>query len=452
METATNHIDEAELIPPEKAPPEALQTAFPKLLRSLGAIVLIASAIAFACQSWSGMNAMNRYYTFYLFSVILTGAGIFCGVRLQEAKGARTFLALATAFLPAHFIQLGAFILHQIIGTPPKLHPFFVLQAASPSQVIVALAIAIPTLSGIAFGGFSALARVRARAMTAVYVVTNLLLLLPTRDADLIGLLSLSLFVAILGFVAQSCADEPLLKNWEGRLAQGLLFLPVGCLMARNVVLYAPTALFVSTLAVAGAVVMLRAARTAKSCQLQLRLQDLGMILGGIASYAFVCGTLFNPRFGAIAEFCLENQRELSLPLAVLPISATMTALSLIVKQRGDRYRLAASWIAILTVLYQLFTVHGILASLLCVLVSVGTIAVAFAIQDRGLLISGSAGFAFGLLYHVRYATTLYAINPWLSLAVPGVMIILSASFVERKYPEILARYAALRSQIERWA
>lgn len=459
MNTTSEALHEAEYVPhngefPPGGPPkpESLQTTFPRLLRGLGATVLVASAIAFACQSWSGMDAMHRYYTFFVFTVILSGAGIFCALRLGEAKGARTFFALATAFLPAHFIQLGAFILHQVMGTPPQIHPFFVLKAASPYEVIVALSIALPSLAAVSYAGFSALARVQARLLTVLYLIVNLLLLLPTRDGDLIGLLALGTFLVISGILVERCAAEPLLRNWEGRLAQLLLYSPIACLIARNMVLYSPTALFHCAVATAGAIVLLRGAREAQSSLVQLRLQDLGMISGGYAAYSFVLGTAFNPRFGSIAQFCLDNAHELRFPLSVLPVSFALTVLSLTVKQRGERYRIAASWVAILCVLFQLFTVHGILASLLCILVSVGTIATAFAIEDRGLLYSGGLGFVVGLIYHVQYATTLYAINPWLSLAVPGVAIVLSASYVERRYADIIRRYGALKARIERWA
>jgi hypothetical protein len=87
--------------------------ALPALLRFLGAIVLVASAATFMLQSWPGMDHLMRYYSFLGFTVLLTGAGFFCGLRLKEDKGARTFLATAAAVIPVHFAQLGALIYSQ---------------------------------------------------------------------------------------------------------------------------------------------------------------------------------------------------------------------------------------------------------------------------------------------------------------------------------------------------
>jgi uncharacterized membrane protein len=83
----------------------------PKAMRWLGGIILTTAALTFIIQGWNDLNSIGRYYSFVQFSFVLTLCGIFCGVKVKEDKGARTFLGLATAMVPALFCQLGAMVL-----------------------------------------------------------------------------------------------------------------------------------------------------------------------------------------------------------------------------------------------------------------------------------------------------------------------------------------------------
>lgn len=424
----------------------------PRLLRWIGGIVLVASACSFVLHSWITMDAMRRYLTFLGFTGVLAAAGLFCGLKLREDKGARTFFALAAAFLPAHFLQLGAFLYHRVVGTPPGIPEFFVLQTPSLSVLLITLAVALPLLSAFAFLGFSSLARVEAAGLTGAYLLANAALLIPTRNPDVIGLAALGLFLVLTGFVSRLSIRSAIMHTFDGAVARGMLFVPVFLLVVRNLTLYDLTSLLLSALATAAAIFSFSAARKVLKSDWSGRLAErTGFVLTAVAWYYFVDGLLFNPALGSIAAYLEANRNDAMLPLFALPFAGLMAGISITIPERGAEYRRFAAWFAILAMVYQLFTVPGLISSLICVLTGAGTLVLAFETEERGLFYSGAFGLGAGLLYHLKYATELYALSPWLTLAIPGVLLILASSYIERNGAVLLERVRRLKQEVDGW-
>lgn len=411
-----------------------------RLLRILGAVVLVASAVTFAMQGWSGLDSLGRYYAFLVFTVVLSAAGVFCGLTLKEDKGARTFLGLGAAFLPAHFLQLGALLYSVVLGTPQHLHELFVLRAPSLLAAVLAAGIALPLLAGVAFFGLSALARSEARVLTAVYLTLNAFLLLPVREADYVALFSLGAFALLSGFEFRRFSRAAAMSTREGAMVRAMLAAPLFCLVGRSVALYPLSQFFGSImLAMLSFILLVAVPQWARNKEV-MRLCEFASFGSAAMSWVLLVGALG-----------FSDLPQLATPMTFLPMALIFSGMSLVVPSGGAGYRRLASWIAIGAVLVQLFTVPGLASSFLCIVTAVLTTVAAFTAEDRGLLVSGVFGLGAGLLYHLRYAVDFYTLSPWLSLALTGVLIVIGSSYLERNSGQINRQISAFRERIAGW-
>jgi hypothetical protein len=85
----------------------------PRMLRSIGAISLLAAISIFLLQGWESGNDVNRYLLLLGHTVGLAIIGFASGHWLGESKGARLLLIIALASVPANFAILGAFMYEQ---------------------------------------------------------------------------------------------------------------------------------------------------------------------------------------------------------------------------------------------------------------------------------------------------------------------------------------------------
>ena len=83
------------------------------MLRSLGAMLVVAATSTFMLQQWSDGSDVTRYLTLLALTALLAGAGFACGLGVRETRGARTFLELVIAAVPVHFAVLGGLLQSQ---------------------------------------------------------------------------------------------------------------------------------------------------------------------------------------------------------------------------------------------------------------------------------------------------------------------------------------------------
>lgn len=230
--------------------PQAFGKKFsvPQLLRFIGASVLIGAAITFMVEHWHNSNDISRYFQFLGFTAVLTLSGFLCGTRLSDDRGARTFLALAAAIVPAHFTVLGA-LLYSSNPLALKHHYDGYAHFVAPFQVAVLTAAgATLVLIPIVWTAMLALARPRAALLTGAYLATNSLLLIPTRDGNWMGLLVLVMTVATAAFDLYLLQPTTALHTREGTFARTMMAVPAAIMAGRIFNLYDVTDLFVSGL------------------------------------------------------------------------------------------------------------------------------------------------------------------------------------------------------------
>jgi hypothetical protein len=417
----------------------------PRLLRWIGGAVLVVAAFTFMLQSWESADDLARYYHFLAFTGVLTAAGFFCGLRIRDEKGARTFLGLAAGAVPIHFTVLGALLYSQFPWLSGFAHyPAYAhFTAPHPAAALATAAIGVVALVPVCWMAFLTLARPEAKRLTVAYMLANLTLLVPTRHPDVIGLLAFALLIGCLFFDRRYLLPAQGLRTLEGRFVRLLMGVPFAVLIGRTLNLYEPSSLFFAAwLASMAVTLFVLGPAMVKQKREAVLAQYVSLIPAGLACVALgdaVVGA-FNLHESAI------------LPLVCLPMAGTFAAMSLRTADGGARMRNLAALVAAGGMTAQLVFFPGVLSSVACLATAILATAYGYAAEQKGVLVSGAAALVFGLLYHLRYAAELYALSPWAALAALGIVTVVAASLLERHHGTLAAHVIELRSRIGGWS
>jgi hypothetical protein len=204
----------------ETKPPRAfgLSTMF----RAMGAAIFVLAGASFLVEGWTDPGVVSRQAAWAAGTLLMTVCGVLAIRRFRDAIGARVFLGLAAATIPAHFAQVGASVWAL---TTEKTGTVATVLAASAMLLGLAPPLAL---------GLSALVRRRARLLVALVFVTGLPLILPTRSGDVVALLGLAELLLCLGLEATVFRADAVFGTVEGIAARVLLFLPAVILLLRN--------------------------------------------------------------------------------------------------------------------------------------------------------------------------------------------------------------------------
>ena len=418
----------------------------PKLLRWIGGISLIGSAIAFLLGGWMEAAPLVRYYSFFALTVGISAAGIFCGLKLKEDKSARTFLALGTTFAPALFCQLGAIVYAQYMGTASQFSEYMRIFQFSPigiGMTALTVGIGMAALTTCSFFGFSAMARPQAKLMTGVFVLSNSLLLLPVRSDAVIAIIGIALLGSLITLDLTRFTKRAALRTWEGRAMRTLLFVPFALLMLRSLMLYRVTELNLGvTSAAIAALLFLGLPRATPSNGLKRLLRHVSLLPFGIATLS-----LSYPLF---VHFELQTLSETT-SFGALPYAGLLLYLSRHAKESAGSIRLLGVLLALSGSLLQLFNYGSLAAAFIALAASIGAIFLAYATRQKAILWLGCLSTIASLAYHIGDAALLYRSNLWLSLAATGVAVILAASYLERHWKDLLHRSQAIRARLHDW-
>lgn len=418
----------------------------PQILRWIGGISLLGSAATFLLGGWMEAEPLVRYYSFFALTSALSLAGVFCGLKLREDKGARTFLSLGTAFIPVLFCQLGAIVYAQFMGTTSQFSEYFQIFEFSPIGIpllAVTVIIALVSLSFYAFFGFSAMARPMAKKLTGLYLLANAALLIPMRNE--IGIAAIGfVLLAILAVIDRKVLSKPtVLRTWEGRAMRSLLFAPFGLLILRNVLLHDASSLLVGLFSASIAMLFFFGLPQATTNASWKRFfQHLSLLPLIVASVSIAFPFVENIRIHGIQEFTT---------FLVLPFSLLLIVLSRHSKESGRSFRFIGISIALIAGILQMADEGSLAASIISLAVAIGSTLYSYRIREKGLLYLGALGTLISLAFQIRYAVDFYQGNLWLSLAGTGVAVILAASYVERKWKTIIAQGKGMRGKLDDW-
>ncbi len=412
---------------------------FGTILRSLGAALIITAAICFMLNQWNTDSHILRYFSFLGLTSIICALGLFLGLNIKEEKAARTLLGLAATMVPINFLQLGGLIYSRVIAELPTGGPNpsyeslianrTITQWIAPDNwsVALALVVALPVLSVISGMAFKVFCRLRAKSLLTVFMLTNLSLLLPFRSPSVSICLACLMLLIVIEFLTRKLHSDATLKNREGELLQLMIPVPAILITLRTLTLYNSMidSFFIGVILISIAIAMVRHFPKLSSNELTKEsLQRFALpifiigwtlatrnIAGGFLTTAeqmlitFVPGALLTALIG---RFCEKHVRKEALVFALLQLILSQ-ALSYLVS--GD----------------SLSNVACLVSSVLGIIL--GTAMRASKTAKLSLII-----LALSLVLNIR-SSMLFEMNPWISLGILGVTVIL-LSVVWEKYSD----------------
>jgi len=418
----------------------------PQLLRWLGAIILFASAASFLIQGWGGWSSIYRYGYFLLFTLSLSAFGFGLGIKMRDAKGARTLLAIGAAFLPAHATQLGAMIYANFAGKADFGNhlSYLAFDPVPVTSMIIIMVIAAVVLVPVVYSGISAMARDKAGPLTAVYLASNFLLLLPFRNGSWVAVGCLLALVALLYLDRVIFQGETAMETWEGSAMRILPTVPVAVAVGRNLLLYPTTATMqaISLLAIAGLIVaagkMVSKKETGQLIQFLAILPTIG------------AGTLLASDISK--AFLTQQYQGL---VSIYTIAAGLIALGIYSVGTGRNYFRFAAAIALCVGFGEMMrfesffegTNIAIIASLICIVNSLITTIAGFELKDKAIFRFGLIALIGTLVYQLNFAYIFSWVSPWMALAGLGLAIVFASSLLETKGDFFKESYGNLKQR-----
>ena len=412
-----------------------------RILRSIGALIIVVSASTFLFQHWAPGNDLQRYLLLLGFTSVLSLGGLFCGLRLKENKGARTLLGLTLAVTPINFTIMGAMLFSQFSwdGAFARLPDYATWIAASPSMAILCAVGGAVILSPLCHLSFMALGHHRARFFSVAFALGNLTLLVPTRQPNLIAGVVVLLIATLTYAEVRYFSRETMLNTFEGRLSRVMLWVPALILVGRACYFYTPNQLFISAILTALATlsfVLLPQLTNKKSWQQAL--QTIGAIL---ASLAWL-------KLSILLASTWSFKDQWFIPCFTLPIVGLLSLISQYAIDAGRNYRRSAAIIAILGAVANLLLFPTLLTSFLCLIIAICVLCYGYLVEQKVIFFSGVVGAVMGLGYHLKTAFNFYSLTSWGSLMVLGVMIIIGASLLERNNGRLREKILQIRNQL----
>lgn len=405
------------------------------LLRWLGTGALALAAVVFLLQGLEDLDTMIRTYAYLLLIGALTACGIGTRTLFEDARSTRLLLGLAVALVPIQFAQLGGMLHSLASGEASGLGELFGFHALSAGTVGVVAGATVLLTPLAAFTGFAVLVRPAARLLTFVFVLQNLLLLLPWRDS-------------LGGFAVLAClgAVAPLLDHAlqgmqrrfatpEGRAVRAMLLVPLAIATVRlGFHIEAVTGLC-ALLAFWSAALIYIGRHHVESPSARELLYLPGALLAQLAWLGWVLLALMPDRFiGAVA---LVPAAAIFLAVARLSTFATV-------------YRLFATTClaaAALTLVLPGETAGALLGLGL----GLATLLYGYWRRDRSLVMAGPVITLMALAVLVLEAVVHVEVNSWVTLSAAGVLLVVGASAVERFGTTLVVRARHGWEEIRHW-
>ena len=394
-----------------------------RLLRITGAMAVIASMSAFLMQDWAGGSDLTRFYLMLVQTLLLAAGGFGLSFLMKENKGGRVFFGLSLISITANFTILGALIFSQVqwFGSVGEYPEFLTWTTTSISALSAASISALITMVPIAWFSYMVFSRQFAKQLLLLFVISNLLLLVPVRASLMVGVVVLAAVLFPLWSLRKKMFNETTLKTPEGMFAVATVFIPAFTMLVRSFWLYQVDELLLVML---GAVVFL-----------MLRIFSTPLKDDSLVKHLLNWGSLATAGFiaynaGGASQALIPDMYSLSV------IGIVFVLLTLDVAKRAARFKEIFSIFAVFGLLTShllLLLIEGSAASaVLLLLAGLTVMAIGHTEKSRIMLMTGLVSSLIGFA-HQMYNTLIHIdFTNWATLAVIGVLAIVIASLLER--------------------
>lgn len=220
------------------------------VLRMGGALAVAIAMGIFLLEGVEVVNDLYRFLTMLGLTAALTAAGFMMSMVLKEQRGSRVFISLGLLSVPVNFTVFGALIYSVMpLDAMSISYPEFALwQAATATDITMALICGVAVIAPLVWLGYSVLARSARVWLSVTLLLSSAVLIIPVRQELWAALLALG-STAFIWWQCQSNAKNALvLKTAEGRFAIALLFVAPIVVIVRSLFLYEVGGVLVLTL------------------------------------------------------------------------------------------------------------------------------------------------------------------------------------------------------------
>lgn len=413
-------------------------------LRSIGVLVLIASVVTCMCQQWEYMDHLARYFSFLGFTGLVCGAGLVCGLKIRESKGARTLLGAVTTFIPVHCAQLGAILYSQTKqGATLSAYPSYLYWSVpTMSQALLALGVGLVTLIPMAYMAYSVLARRFAIQLFATGFVASAALLVPSRD-PLIAAILLSLTTIFVLRQEASFSDKVELKTKEAIVARMVPMIAILTMVGRQAALYNTPSFFMGLLFALVSVVLFEMTPRLTTNRLAIATGELISIVTTLIAIQLEADAI-------ITGFKLWNS-EVDPLVRGLPLSLVFALMAERSRQVGNVLRASAAIILFLTGTIELCQYGNFSASCIALVIGIAAITIAFLNEQRALFFAGASLTLLALVKTSALAFSSLYVSSWIVMGLLGVFTIVGASYLEKNFASLREHALGVRRRIGAW-
>ncbi|MGB1799388.1 MAG: hypothetical protein ACPHLK_01010 [Gammaproteobacteria bacterium] len=394
-----------------------------RMLRIIGAFSVVASMSIFLLQGWDSGNDLHRYYLLLSQTVLLAIGGFGLAFLIKENKGARVFFGLSLVSITANLTTLGALVFSytQWGGTLSNYPDIALWTVTSGASIAVALAIATVVLVPITLFGFKVMARQSALPLTAAYLLSGSMLLIPVRDTLYVSIIAGASILLTLAFVTKLANKDKLLRTAEGKFARSLLFIAPVIMLVRSLWLYQADDLIYTIIAFTGFM-------TLRHCSLQL---DIASRVRKLMEFISI-PTAF--MVAVPASLLIDKLLPFN---CVLPVFALVfTAHMIDMMKRSQNFKHAtlimAGLVTSLSFMLHLAIYETLFNGLMCALVGLIVMAMGYISKSRVITVLGFITTAVAVSYDLIHIYQMIDILSWTGLAATGTSAIIIGSIIER--------------------
>ncbi len=417
-------------------PEPALFRKITTYLRWIGAVLIVISACSFMVQGYHDYLPNYRYWSGIGITLLMFIAGLTSSRLVKENKGARIFFTLATAFLTVQITQVSAMLYAFIYGDHALQPELAWLQFRHVEPVLIAINVFVSAAlwALVSYAGYSILARKHVKTLLIASFLGNLALMIPVRDSNIMAVIGLTLFVVFRHF-EHAFMHDPRMQKIEGIAARALMALPLLVIVGRSM-LHSTSDFFELTLSGLLAFTLIyEIKRYVSNNWLLFSLQTLG-------AYSLLQSWM------KVIDL-VNIQGDLALTV-ILPISVILFLLSTQINAYQKTYRTLSSCLVIYGSLLLLID-GGNYAPFTVIHVGIGYTVAGIYFQEKLPFFSGNIIVLAGLVNFIGVAVDFYTRVPWLSSIALGLVVILLASYIEKREKQFMGKSREYLDVIKSW-
>lgn len=411
-------------------------------LRGSGALILVIAALHYMVQGLNITSEALRFWVMPGFISFLAVCGLLCGYWLKDAKNARIFFGLGTAFVVVQLSQVAAMGRALMIkGQAGELllDMWWDIDQLSPlifgANVLVSVLLAIP----VAYAGFTMLARQHRRSLMLGFLLANIAMVLPVRESMLVTAL------IVIGFFVLRYRDSRLyqpdhaMRSVSGYSARLLVWIPLLIMIGRSAFYPIQDMQYAILLALISWIMIKEIPRMVGKAEFIPLVQYFGL---GVAIVAWCVGA-----GDAIQMF----SSTVEIYAGILPVILFLFMTSFHIQDDSPATRFVAALFAMLTVLCMMLDTHSYVTALMSLGTGMALTVTGLYLHEKLVITCGAISLIGGMLYYLGFLLDMYHAMPWLSAGLVGVAALLLASWIDKQQGTVRSKVSTAWNTFRNW-